>query len=224
MSTSTLSARLCSWEDELLVSDPVWDKQKPTKQVHLIHLQKYPLAVRGKVLGVAGCLFRFSTWKERNTDHEEGSVGACGVFLSSPPRQGSRVSSLEVKAELWFHLGFTAGWFAKATHCPCQLLSLSLEHVSSRIAYTGLSLSRWKKDKFNSFWLADLCSFLIFIWIQNWSRHYALKELTKWVSRIQTTWGRSGINLQNFDKIFSPKNEDATCDHRWKETACVWVW
>lgn len=87
--------------------------------------------------------------------------------VSGLPPQARFKSEQSGGEKLWFHLSFTAGWFAKATHCHCQLLSLSLEHVSSRIAYTGLSLPGWKKDKFNSFCLADLCSFLIFIWIQN---------------------------------------------------------
>lgn len=158
------------------------DKQKPTKQVHLIHLQKYPWLEEERPWAgcpSAGCLFCFSTGKGKKPNHKEGRLGTCRVLLGSPLRQGLRVSSPEVKAELWFHLGFTAGWFAKATQCPCQLLSLSLEHVSSRIACTGLSLSGWKKDKFNSFCLAELCSFLIFIGIQNSSRHHALKDVTK---------------------------------------------
>lgn len=63
--------------------------------------------------------------------------GAAGL----PPRQGGRVSNPEVKAEPCRHLGFTAGWFAKATQSPCQRLSSSSAHVSSRIAYAVFSLS-----------------------------------------------------------------------------------
>lgn len=59
-----------------------------------------------------------------------------------PPqaRREGEQSQGESRAVPW-HLGFTAGWFAKATHGPCQPLSSSSVHISSRIAYTGFSLS-----------------------------------------------------------------------------------
>lgn len=95
---------------------------------------------------------------------DAGCCGGCGVLPGSPPRQGGRVSSPKVKAELchgtWVSLqgGLPRPPTVPASPCPrpqCTsppgLLTLAFPF---RVE---------KKDKSTSFCPADFCCFLAFV-------------------------------------------------------------